>query len=340
MKLELQTKLEPKDLLKAMEYLGKSISSSDDIHTYSKSPIHILLHNEILKYSKEEIDSCKEEIKWNGDLFNSCFRIRNPYIFSAFIKIGAFQDKLSNDTKWLIKQEKNPSNNLYELMYYIESAYRDKKHNHDEEYKGGILFNCLFDRYAYNLDAEKLKIVDSYFKTFGKRKEKDFLEFICANHGKRTELCDYLIVKLKNNNVDLSKNGLMNKFLPTDNHWSNDLKRFFISSLDMPRIEKLLESGFRFDEKNYSYYGDNLFIAIVKSGEQRLIKPILPYLRDVTSTSTDLVEQHKYIESLAKLASKPEDLENAKFIQTLYEKCLLDIELKTNNNPDNKKLKI
>jgi hypothetical protein len=340
MKLELQTKLELKDLLKAMEYLGKSISSSDDIHTYSKSPIHILLHNEILKYSKEEIDACKEKIRWNGDLFESCFRIRNPYIFSAFMKVGAFQDKISNDTKWLLKQENNPSNDLYELMYYVEDAYRDKKHNDDEEYKGGILFSCLFDRYAHYLDAEKFKIIDSYFKTFGKRKEKDLLEFICNNHGRRSELCDYLVVKLKNNNVDLSQNSFMNNLLPKEESWHGEDKKFFISSSDMPRITKLLECGFRFNEKEYSFHGDNLFIAIVKSGEQRLIKPILPYLTDVISQSANLIEQHQFIESLNKIGNKHTDVENIKFIQTLYSKCLLDVELGANNKVNQKKIKI
>lgn len=340
MKLELQTKLEPKDLLKAMEFLGKSLSSGENIHTYSKSPIHILVHNEILKFSKEEIDSCKEELKWHKDLYSLCFIIKNPYIFSAFMKIGAFEDKISKDTQWLLKQEKNPSNDLYELMYYVEDTHHDKRNNH-EEYNGGILFNCLFEQYAYNLDTEKLKVIDSYFKTFGKRKEKVFLEFICQNYGRRTELCDYLVMKLKHNNVDLSKNGFMNKSLPEEKHWSNS-KQFFISSQEMPRIQKLLEAGFRFDEKNYSHYGDDLFTALVKSGETRLVKPILPYLslKDVVLKSGSLMEQDQFIESLNKLGDKPYDTETLKFIKTLYDKCVLELELTPNNISNKKKLKV
>lgn len=334
--LQLENKLEPKDLLNAMEFLGKSLSSGDDIHSYSKSPIHMLVHNEILKFSKEEIDSCKDELRLGGDLFNYCFRIRNPYIFSAFIKIGAFEDKLSNDSKWLLKQEKNPSLNLYELIYNVEDGYYHKRHSHDDPPEG-ILFDRLFNSYAFSLDAEKFNLVDKYFKTFGKRKEEHFLQFICDNHGRRSDLCDYLVVKLKNNNVDLSKNSLLNKFLPQEKHWKSN---FFISSIEMPKIQKLLECGFRFDEKSYSFYGDNLFVAVVKSNESRLIKPILPYLKDVISQSGNLMEQHQYIESLNKLGDKSNDAETIKFIKSLYEKCLFDIELGSSKKIEKKKIKL
>ena len=340
-KIELQTKLEPKDLLNAMEYLGKSTSSADNIHTYSKSPIHILVHNEILKFSKEEIDSCKETLRFGTDLFNSSFRIKNSYIFSAFLKIGAFQDRISNDTKWLLKQSTNPSNDLYDLMYDVEREHYDNRSGHyQDEYNGGILFNSIFDHYAYNLNAEKFTLVDNYVKTFWKQKETAFINFIYRNHGRRAELCDYLVVKLKSKNVDFSKNNLLNNSLPEEDYWTRDSKSFFISAPDIPKIKKLLDCGYKFDEKNYSHYNNNLFISVFKSKRIDIIETILPHLTDITPKSGTLEEQNAFIESLHSQVGNNLDAQHVKFIESLYNRCLLNIELKYNVNTTKHKVKL
>lgn len=46
------------DLAQALDFLGKSISSSDDIHSYSRSAIHKLVYKEIQRHGFEELEGC------------------------------------------------------------------------------------------------------------------------------------------------------------------------------------------------------------------------------------------------------------------------------------------
>jgi hypothetical protein len=334
-KPELQSKLELGHLLKAINYLGNQISSADDIHSYSESPIHMLVHNEILKHSKEDIDNFKEQDDKTGrSLYSVSFGIRNPYIFSAFMKIGAFQNRLSESTKWLLKQKAHPSNDLYALIYEVEYKNADKRANryptdNSKLPSQDILFNLLLGNYSNKLDTpEKIELVDTYFKEFGKKMEDEFIHYVYLNYRPGNALCEYLVVKLKNNGVDFSKNSLLNNSLPKE-RYKKDEDTFFISSSDTPKIKQLLEVGFTFDEKSYSFHGDNLFVALAKASRFDVVGFILPHLKDITPKSGTLEEQNAFIDSL----SGNRKQEEINLIKTTYRRLLIESQL-VNKNDD------
>jgi hypothetical protein len=115
----------------------------------------------------------------------------------------------------------------------------------------------------------------------------------------------------------------------------------------MPRIKNLLQCGFQFNEKDYSFFGNNLFISVLKSNRKDITETIIPYLKDITPKSGTLDEQHQFVESYTQKA-KENNLSNllynkdprlAQLVQKHYDKLVLEHEL-TNNNNNKKKLKI
>lgn len=138
-------KLEVKDLLPLMEYLGQIHSSSDTIHTYKKSPAHALAYNEIMRFSKKELESCKETVKFGGGLYETALSNRNPLLFSAFLKKGAFIKKLSKESKWLLNFKPSISDDIYGLIYSIEDYYkRDYSYAMNKKTKWSKILLFLF----------------------------------------------------------------------------------------------------------------------------------------------------------------------------------------------------
>ena len=52
-------KLKVEDLLKSIKYVSQIFSSGDNMETFMQSPIHIMIYNEMSKYSKKELESVK-----------------------------------------------------------------------------------------------------------------------------------------------------------------------------------------------------------------------------------------------------------------------------------------
>jgi hypothetical protein len=326
----MKEKFSPEDLLKALSYLRSYFSSSDNIHTYEKSPIHKLLHEEILKYTKEEIDNSSAALNDGTTLYSLPFQIKNAYIFSAFLKIGAFNSKLSDDAKWLLAQNKNPSNDLYELIFTVQEAkekkfvYKENDASNPSQYE--ILFNCLFDSYQtdfHNLNTpEKIDIVDKYLTEFGKEKEKNLLYFVAKNYTNksgnlkmydRADVCDYIVTKLISNGLDVSKADCLNYLLPQPSKMWNS-NHFGIKNDEINTIKKLLDYGFRFNEKDYSFFDDNLFMATIKSKNRLIIKTILPYLNDIEPRVGTMKEQDEFINEFTQTIDKDLRL----FIESTY----------------------
>lgn len=341
----MKEKFSTEDLTKALGYLKSYISSSDNIHTYEKSPIYKLLHEEILRYTKEEIDGSIDALNDGTNLYNISFQIRNPYIFSAFLKIGAFNHRLSEESKWLLNQVKNPSNDLYELAFIVQDgkqkrlSYKEGDSNNPSH--NDVLFNCLFDSYTnefYKLDTpEKIEVIDKYLTQFGKEKEENLIYFVSKNYhneSPRLELCEYIITKLVKNGLDVSTSNCLNHLLPKQsNIWNN--RNFSIHEKELSAIKNLLDYGFRFNEKEYSFFDDSLFIAAIKSRNPPIIKTILPYLSDITPKIGTIEEQDQFVNDFIKTVGDN--------IGKLIEATYLGISLKNDNdnkNGDKKKLKL
>jgi hypothetical protein len=344
-------KFSPEDLLKALSYLKSYVSSSDDIHTYEQSPIHKLLHEEILRYTKEEIENSSAALNDGTTLYSLSFQINNAYIFSAFLKIGAFNNRLCDEAKWLLKQAKNPSNDLYQLVFNVQEAkqkrfvYKESDSSNPSKYE--TLFNCLFDSYTNNvhkLDTpEKIYVIDKYLTEFGKEKEKHLLYFVANNYTNkstnlkmfdRSVVCDYIINKLINDGLEPSKADCLNYLLPQQSKMWNS-KNFCITNDEITTIKKLLDYGFRFNEKNYSFFDDNLFMATIKSKNKLIIKTILPYLTDITPRLGTMEEQDKFINEFIQTVDKDLGL----LIEATYLGITLNNEA-ANQSTDKKKLKL
>jgi hypothetical protein len=333
-------------IIQAIKFLGSSYYSSDTIYTYKQSPIHILVHEEILRFSKEEIDAAKDIKSKDGySVWGVTFAIRNPYIFSAFLKIGAFQDKFHPDSKWLLEQFKKPNDDLYSLVFDVQNAYNSRNIHivQDEPYGRNFLFKCIFDSSYTNFNLldtpEKIYIVDSYITDFGKEKEEELLYFLYKNYSdddKKIKICNHTMKKMKEIGIDFSKNELLNNLLPEENYLNRDSKKFFISSSNIPRMKNLINCGFKFNEKDYSFYGDNLFIGTLKSGRKDVIETIIPELQDITPKTGTLEEQNKFVMEFVK-GMRNNDL--AQLVQRQYDRLVLSYEL-SNDRTEKKKLKI
>jgi hypothetical protein len=341
-------KFSQEQLIQAIKFLGSSYSSADTIHTYKKSPIHILVYEEILRFTKEEIDTNPMKSPDGFSLWGICFSIRNPYIFSAFLKIGAFRNKLHPDAKWILDQNPNPSDDLYSLVYDVQSSYNSiNSHiDKDEPYARDFLFKCLFDSYYnnfHNLDTpEKINTIDNYLRDFGKKKENELLYFLYKNYDekeKKLKICDYLVPKMKEIGIDFGQNDLLNNFLPKESYLNRDSKNFFISSSDIPRMNNLIKCGFKFNEKDYSFYGDNLFIGVLKSNRRDILETILPELTSIKPKFGTIEEQNQFVKNYLKTIHLPDLFQ---LIQTKYDYLILKDELsnESDNKLEKKKIKI
>lgn len=326
------------DLLKAIDYITGSRTSNDNFDECSKNPIFILVHNEIKKFNSLELESCIGKNKWYS---LSDYAFKNSFLLSAFIEQGAFINKLTNSSKWILDSGIKIDSFLYETISYIEDDFRrqnrqplNQKVSNDND--KDILFYFLFENRPNN--KVNLMLLEKYYNNFCKTDKNKIINFIFKNAGKNFndgEICNFLYKKLCNEGFDFTSSNILNNLLPkeTTKTIPNEIKNFFISSIDIPRIKFLLDYGFRFDEKEYSYYGDNLFISIIKSGREDIIRTILPTLSNVITNYGNKLENEMYIQELIKKSP------NKEFIESIYQKCLLDSEL-NNQNKHQARIKI
>jgi len=328
-------KLEVSDLVDSLEYISRSTSSSDNFKSFSNSPIHILIYNEIKRFSKKELESCEVKKRWSN---LSDFAFKNSFLLSAFLENGAFVKDLSSASKWILKSGIPMDDFLYETIYYIEDDARRSNRGYigeskQEKSQRNNLFYFLCDYRPDNLF--NLDLLNKYYTEFGAKDQKHILNYIyknAASDHSAGEICNFFHMKLVNDKFDFNSCDILNNILPKSKR--DEDSKFFISSTDMPRIKTLLDYGFRFDEKNYSYGRDNLFVAIIKSGRKDIIETILPTLTSPISEYGSKEDQDRYIKEL--LANNP----NTKLIETIYNKCLLDSQLSNDKIDSKKKIKI
>lgn len=328
-------KLEVSDLLQSLEYISRPTSRSNNFESFSNSPIHILIYNEIKRFSKKDIESCETKNRWSN---LSDLAFKNPFLLSAFLETGAFHKQLSTPSKWILKSGIPMDSFLYETIYYIEDDFRRGNRGHigesaKEKSQRNNLFYFLCDYRPK--DSFNLNLLEKYYNEFGVKDQKHILKYMYTNAGSEHsagEICNFFHMKLVNDKFDYNSVDILNNILPKDKR--NDDSKFFISSTDIPRIKVLLDYGFRFDEKNYSYGNDNLFVAIIKSGRKDIIETILPTLTSPISEYGSKEDQDRYIKEL--LANNP----NTKLIETIYNKCLLDSQLSNDKIDSKKKIKI
>jgi hypothetical protein len=314
-------KFELKDIITAFDKLNEIRSSGDNLENLSKSPPHILLYNEILKFSKEELESPIPIRNRTGFIYNYISNQQHAMFFKACILTGAFKDKLYDESNWLLDNIPNPSNQLYETIHYLERG--KKTDNNSNKLTFSAFMDVLIGRYFYIFDTEEKKeVMDLILKKYIK-KQSNFLQNLVVDRMPQYESHSGVHEYIGNR---LNALGLItiniNDYLPKPKDYPDHNNDFKFGSQHLSKIERLLKCGFRFDEKEYCYYGDNLFIALVKSKQLKLCEIILPYLSDVTPKSGSYAEQHAYIDSLNQVYPK-----DYKLIQSHYERLVLNLEL-------------
>jgi hypothetical protein len=83
-------KLKLEDLEKSIEYVSQIFSSSDSMSTFMQSPIHIMIYNEMNKFSKKELESVKSPQGEADHLYYKVLHSRNPLLFAVFLEKDAF----------------------------------------------------------------------------------------------------------------------------------------------------------------------------------------------------------------------------------------------------------
>jgi hypothetical protein len=328
-------KFELEDVVKAIRKLDEVQSSDDTMEKLPHSPVHILLYNQILQFSKEELERPIKERNFQISLADILFTHRHGFFFSACIKKGAFHHLLSEESKWLLESIPNPSHQLMGAIHSIERRSHGKVFE-QKPISFSDFIDTLTGRYLYVIDTEeKEKVIDLILNKYIHEKS-DFFQKMVFEHMPMHDnpATAYIHIGKRLNELNLVTKNL-NGYLPKLGDYPDHVNDFRFGQQNLAKIGNLLKCGFKFDEQSYSYYGDNLFIAIVKSKKLDTCQTILPYLSDVTPKSGGYLEQHAFIDSLEKIYPK-----DYKFIESQYAKCLLDLELSHKEDLKVKKVKI
>ena len=195
-------KLQAQDLLDSISYVSGRSNSADTIHTLSQSPIHVLIYNEIIKYSKKDLEAVKS--LQDNTIYDLLQTGRNPFLFSAILEKNAFTGKLSKDSKWLLFQEKNPSFDLYDVVFRVEQEIgKDKTPE----------FIQSLSSYLLKMDtSEKIKIANNFYDDYINKNTK-LLTYI-AFREISSNFSDFLLDKMKKDKIDINQDFLMNSYLP------------------------------------------------------------------------------------------------------------------------------
>ena len=315
-------KFEMKDLVAAIEHLNANRSSDDNMEKLPSSPMHVLVYNQILQFSKEELEAPIKIRNRHVSLAEMVFTQRHGFFFSACIKKGAFHNLLSDESKWLLENFPDLSHQLMGAIHSLEKR-SSKDLNEPKQLTFPIFMEILMGHYLYLFNTdEKKAVVDLILDKYAE-KESKYLQGIVINempmYENHSATHEYIGRKLYDLGL-VTRN--LNGLLPHPGDYPDHKNDFNLNRNDVSKIQRLLKCGFRFNEEEYNYYGDNLFIALVKARNFNACEVILPHLSDVTPRSGSYIEQHAVIDSLAK--TRPQEY---KFIKSHYEKCLLNLEL-------------
>ena len=308
-------KLKVNDLVESIEYVSQIFSSDENITTFMQSPIHIMIYNEMSKYSKKELESVTSSQGEKEHLYHKVLHSRNPLLFAVFLEKDVFSNKLTTEAKWLLKNI-DASPTLYETVF---DAQQDRSQGKD-------LRNFMFyiSKNIKILDETKqFELADKVYELYGKKKEKELINYIYLNISSNLNenFVDRVLELYNQNNVDINKYNFLNGVI----NESRDKKvysNFFISSSDFPRINKLLEKGFKFEDKKFDHYGESLFVAVLKSKRVDIIKTVLPSLKMPAPRNMTMEKQHTIIDMYKseKSYSEIKEIYYAKYYEYLADK--------------------
>lgn len=288
-------KIQVNDLPVAFEYLLSSSISSKTLDECLKNPIYVLLYNEIMLFNTEELENLKYK-KRNFNLYKISKQIKNPLFYMAGLEKRIFWKDVPTNIQWILNTIEKPSLELYDNIYQYfsfsssDNTFEGYQNQHLESVKKDPIFNFMlfFCNKINNEEKEKLSLsfcdvfLLSHYKT------------ILTEHlqSSNSEFFKFVVENLIKKNININENFPLNSFLTKN----NGSKRFFISSLEISHIVRLLDMGFRFDE-TFTLNGDNLLNCVISSNRKDIIFGILPYLnnlhnQELTQTSKNVLNRN------------------------------------------------
>lgn len=289
----------------------------------ASNPLDALVFKEIIKCDAKEVDNFKNKFGRSDIIYDKVLSLKNPYLFSAFLTIGAFKSRLASESLWVLDQIKKPSLDLYQVIYQHEK--NEGIYVSDTKPKEKINFIPHMGFYLELMDTpEKKKIANLLYEKY-KDTPTELLKNSFDNIKRPSSL--FMIEKLKKN-IDINENGFMEEYLQTDRK-----EKFFISSTHFDSIRKLLSVGFMFDEDKYSKGGETLMTAVLSAGREEIVSIILPYLEQIKPINITLDEQTKLLDIYKETKLYSE-------IKGHYYKKLYEYMLEEKTTPDTPKRKI
>lgn len=281
------------DLYGTIRFLKEKsiISSARRIKELKVEPIFRLIHNEILSFTKKELDSAKDNKKnfAYDNLLDATVSISNPYLMSAILKKKACLKNLSKEGAWILQKNEKKEDELYDLIYIIEgSKKRDVKEK--KSYFLENIFKYITSNYVAMENDTKIKLVNEFFNDFGVFSEQFLIERLFKGSVGPADIFNLVVEKLKEKDIDFSKYPLNDVFFSRHDN--------FISANDEKLLKILIDAGFRFDENKYEYNGENLFINVLRMNRKNLNEIILPSLTDISPKKKTIEEQNQFVDSL------------------------------------------
>lgn len=273
----------------------------------------VILYNQLIRYSKEELDSMKEKLRSSDTILDVVIKTKSVLLIKGVLEKNAVLDSLSEDSKWILKSSESINLNVAKTVYWIEENNRlnnrgglneskEERNNRD---------NLLYFLFNY-IEEPNLDLTDRYFKDFGQLKEKQkiLIDYVKNKAQTNPTFAEYITCKLKEVGADINEYGTLNTILPTyipgadplneKSYMSNHPKTtLWISASDRTTISNMIQLGFRFNEDVFSYQGDNLFMAVLKTQELSLIKIIIPTLTKIEPLDGDWQKQEDFIENMS-----------------------------------------
>lgn len=300
-------KLNIEDFITIIDKLGNSHSTSDSMVKFTEDPNHILLFNEMMKYSKEELEKEFPKKVFYVDLYESIIRNRSYLAFVALMQKGAFIHKLLPENQWLLENIEIKTISFYSNLNQSETT---RFFNSEKEYNGYGLSYVLsyYTEYFNKLESVQLtRLAKKLYNQFGSE-NFDSLNYFAMDYV-TCSMSKVLLTIFKENNRNINQGFMLTNDLPKENSYTKD---FFINSISLISLQKRLEAGYRLDEENYSFKGKSLMENLLLFGNADVVNTILPYLTRAKPFVLNYGEQHSLLNKFKKLPNF-EDIENHYF---------------------------
>lgn len=289
-------KINTADFKLMIENLGTIKSTSDSIKNFSNNPSHITLYNEMMKSSKEELETPLKSTFNELNLYKTIIKHHSYLAFAALMEKNAFIEELLPENKWLI--ENCPVKNLdfYECLLSTESP---RFFNPNKGYEG--LSFTLSHMYKYFNSLEEVEVNQlshNIYNSFNKEKAKELNYFVFNNVT--SKMGKSLLNIFLKNNYDINQDNYLNNYLPQENFHSTT---FFISSSSVSLLKDPLEAGYRFNEEIYSFKGKSLMENLLESDSSHVLPTVFPYLTRAKPFVMSYGEQHNLLEKFKKLSN-------------------------------------